>query len=203
MTNTNLPDENQSYNTCNISECGAKVLYRNLCGKHYNNLRKANVLPKVKFDDYAESFWVKTEKSENESDCWRWLAFKDKHGYGRMKCNGKNEMAHRVSFFIHNGYWATDFVLHSCDNPECCNPKHLREGTAAENAADCVKRGRRPYPAWLLEPKQPKPQRCSLSDLSKEEFEQIKSSLAKGHIKKYIAERFNITPTLLKHIITE
>jgi hypothetical protein len=33
-------------------------------------------------------------------------------------------------------------VLHSCDNPECFNPDHLRQGTALENAKDKVARGR-------------------------------------------------------------
>ena len=33
-------------------------------------------------------------------------------------------------------------MLHSCDEPLCINPDHLRWGTARENAMDCVNRGR-------------------------------------------------------------
>ena len=34
-------------------------------------------------------------------------------------------------------------VLHSCDNPACQNPAHLREGTAQDNQDDIDARGRR------------------------------------------------------------
>jgi len=30
------------------------------------------------------------------------------------------------------------FACHRCDNPECCNPAHLFEGTNAANVADAV-----------------------------------------------------------------
>lgn len=34
------------------------------------------------------------------------------------------------------------FVLHTCDNPPCCNPAHLYRGTALDNARDRDTRGR-------------------------------------------------------------
>jgi DNA invertase Pin-like site-specific DNA recombinase len=33
-------------------------------------------------------------------------------------------------------------VLHSCDNPPCCNPHHLRSGTQLENVQDMHAKGR-------------------------------------------------------------
>jgi hypothetical protein len=34
------------------------------------------------------------------------------------------------------------FVLHTCDNPKCCRPGHLYQGTHADNVRDRVSRGR-------------------------------------------------------------
>lgn len=32
--------------------------------------------------------------------------------------------------------------MHSCDNPPCCNPRHLSPGTRQDNVDDCVRKGR-------------------------------------------------------------
>lgn len=185
---------------CAATDCSNPVCYRKLCSKHYNRAIKTGEIKKVKFENFVDSFFAKTEKGKNQNDCWKWLGYKNKTGYGRMKCNGKNELSHRVSFFIKKGFWAKGMVLHSCDNPECCNPKHLRQGTAQENAQDCIKRGRKPYPFWLLKPRIAKPQKKILAELTSDEIKQIEESVSKGHIKKYIAERFNISMQLINQI---
>lgn len=98
-----------------------------------------------------DEIWRKVDK-RGPDECWPWLWFKNENGYGRTEINGKMYYAHRIVFdLINPGIIAlsapksTDengFILHSCDNPSCCNPAHLRVGTHAENMADKVRRGR-------------------------------------------------------------
>lgn len=76
--------------------------------------------------------------------CWLWIGALDKDGYGTAKLRGRRvEKAHRLSYRIANcGIDQTKQVCHSCDNPQCVNPAHLFLGSALDNKADCVSKGR-------------------------------------------------------------
>lgn len=90
--------------------------------------------------DWIERFWPKV-RIGNEAECWEWQASTNQDGYGRFRVNGKKRQAHHVAFFLKHGRWP-NYVLHSCDNPPCCNPAHLKEGTHAENIDECWNKGR-------------------------------------------------------------
>lgn len=91
--------------------------------------------------DIIERFISKLHKSNN---CWLWLASKNTDGYGQFKINNKKHLAHRVSYEIYSGDITCGLmVLHSCDNPSCVNPKHLRLGTSKENTKDMITRNRK------------------------------------------------------------
>jgi len=74
--------------------------------------------------------------------CWEWTGRRDDNGYGWLKFHGRDLGAHVASHLIHKGDVGTLFVLHSCDNPPCCNPAHLWLGTQADNMADMSGKGR-------------------------------------------------------------
>jgi hypothetical protein len=87
----------------------------------------------------VERFWAKVRKTET---CWLWTAG-TRTGYGRAWFGGKLRDAHRVSYALFNGAVPAGLdVLHTCDNPGCVNPAHLRPGTHQENMDDKVAKGR-------------------------------------------------------------
>lgn len=95
-------------------------------------------------------FWSKVDKDgpipahvPEIGNCWVWIPRPHHDGYGVFSHTHTRQVrAHRFSFLIHAGYEARNLVLHSCDNPICVRPTHLRDGTVRENSADAVARGR-------------------------------------------------------------
>lgn len=90
----------------------------------------------------AETFWKNVQRGAAD-ECWPWLRSTNGRGYGRLNFRGKHWGAHRVAYTLHHGKEPKLCVLHSCDNPICCNPAHLREGTHHDNMRDMDERGRR------------------------------------------------------------
>lgn len=92
-------------------------------------------------------FWSNVGRKDSD-DCWPWTRSRNKDGYGRFRLNGKTEQAHRVVWTLSNGSIPELFeglptqILHSCDNPPCCNPRHLFPGNRLTNMADSAAKGR-------------------------------------------------------------
>lgn len=100
-----------------------------------------------------EVLWSKVDR-RGADECWPWKGTRTKVGYGRTQIGDNNYYAHRVIYSLaYPGVitWnlpalgsMTGFLLHTCDNPPCCNPAHLYVGTHADNMADKKRRGRFP-----------------------------------------------------------
>lgn len=82
--------------------------------------------------------------------CWPWLACRNKAGYGTFGIHEKDNvksgskrshLSSRVSYWLMNGVWPVA-ALHTCDNPACCNPRHIFSGTRKDNFIDMKIKGR-------------------------------------------------------------
>ena len=82
-----------------------------------------------------------------ETGCWVWQGGCNGDGYGQITDDsGTTQKVHRVMYehsvaSIQHGMK----ICHSCDNPPCCNPAHLFQGTDAENREDARQKGRLPH----------------------------------------------------------
>lgn len=94
-------------------------------------------------------FWKHVDTHRGPDSCWPWVGIRRPDGYGVCpyfyshrdiyREVSTHRQAMRFSMMaVPVGY----MVMHSCDNPPCCNPRHLRFGTAKDNAADRLSRGR-------------------------------------------------------------
>lgn len=95
--------------------------------------------------------------------CLEWQASRNRKGYGQVRYDGKNDGAHRVAWVLEHGPIPDGlYILHRCDNPPCVAVEHLFLGTAADNMADKMAKGRHvalsgdAHPARLHPERQPR-----------------------------------------------
>src|SRR5205085_1321443 len=94
------------------------------------------------------------------------IAGKDTLGYGMFQVEstkGWNSdehrslkccRTHRIAFALSSGYDPSGLVCHTCDNPTCCNPYHLFEGSDTDNVWDKERKGRSNNPHQRLRKEQ-------------------------------------------------
>ncbi len=89
-----------------------------------------------------QRFWDKVN-IYTRGECWEWNAGRDTSNYGRFWLHGKQKIASRVGWELVYGTIPKGIcVLHSCDNPPCCNPEHWFLGTQIENLKDMYSKER-------------------------------------------------------------
>lgn len=88
--------------------------------------------------------WVLQKLVKTDSGCLEWRGQHDKDGYGRIKYMKKDIRIHRFILEMKSGNLLDTNILtrHTCNNPPCCNPDHLLEGTSQDNVNDRVNSGR-------------------------------------------------------------
>ena len=131
---------------CSVTDCGNPVKTRGFCRMHYKRMWLRGSVERACRDvnHIAKRFWMRTDQAGGPDACWPWIeGVLDKDGYGHFRWMGPIRPAHLVAWELTNGPKPDGLnVCHSCDNPACCNPRHLWLGTQKDNVLDCIAKGR-------------------------------------------------------------
>lgn len=125
--------------------------HRMLPGRHPDRPKNGSgVIMVLSFVDHT-TIWDALNKRthkpeptpENPDPCHVWTGAKTKNGYGLLFKFAHGLLAHRLVRGLTGGDPHTEVVMHTCDNPACVNPAHLKDGTYMENTQDMDAKGRR------------------------------------------------------------
>lgn len=128
------------------------------------------------------------------------------------KETGKNIRfrTHRVSQVLFNREIREgEIVCHTCDNPQCINPKHLWAGTDKDNSDDKVRKGRQAkakdhgrYIDGRTNAPRPIPEFQSICNrkLSRDQVVEVKKEILKGGSLVEIAKHYGVKETVIRDI---
>jgi hypothetical protein len=126
--------------------------------------------------------------------CIEWQKAKSKYGYGMISFHNKVMTANRLMLILLYGEPDTKSVaMHSCDNPPCINPDHLRWGSHQENSKDMVAKGREKIKP-ISGPTHHN------AKLNKDKADEIRLLLAVGNTHKYLAKLYSVAPSTIYSI---
>lgn len=122
-------------------------------------------------------------------ECWEWKWHANPHGHGRMWASGRHTLASHIALAI-DGRPRPEgkCALHSCDNPPCVNPSHLRWGTQLENIGDRVARDRNGFAAG---------ERNGASKLTWDCVDRIRADTRSS---RYAAEEYGVSRVMICNI---
>ena len=127
--------------------------------------------------------------------CIEWQGYIDDDGYGSFQFRYRGRKykirAHRACHLLcGHSLKPSDVLRHTCDNPRCVNPQHLRAGTHTDNVADRVGRGRSASGS-----------KHGRAKLTPAKVRQIRRRYKKGELLTSLADEYGIDRTTVKAVI--
>lgn len=151
-----------------------------------------------------EEFWASSVVLP--SGCREWQRAKHPRGYGLVWFNGRMWRAHRVAFFLATGIDPGDeMVLHSCDNPPCCEPGHLSLGDHQKNMDERQDRGRTArgerHRTRTAPESTPRGERLPQAKLTEAEVIDLRARFEAGERQAALARRFGLDRSTVHGIV--
>lgn len=129
--------------TCSVEGCDRPFLAKDMCSLHYYRVKNGgDIVPKnTPKGDLLR--WLQDHVDHDGEECIIWPFGTTGNGYGKLQVNGREYIASNYMCRLAHGDQPTEAheTAHNCNNPPCCNPKHLRWDTRAGNHADKYENG--------------------------------------------------------------
>ena len=99
----------------------------------------------------ATDVFKRIDMTGGRDACWPWIGALAGNQRPYFTVDGKKVLAYRlVKQLVTGTSLQTKLERHTCDNPRCCNPLHLIEGTHQENMDDMKGRERHGLPHHVV-----------------------------------------------------
>lgn len=191
---------------CCVEGCERLNEAHGMCSLHYRRWRlhgdpHANYTGRRARKPELDRLMSHVDQSGGPDACWPWTACRTDGGYGhtRIERNGRpvGTNAHRAIYqLLHGDLPSNVFVRHDCNNPPCCNPRHLRPGSQVENMAD-----RKSHGAGYAKGGE-SPSAISVSDETVAAVRAAYRPGVKGRGQHAIAGQFGLSRTTVQRIVT-
>ena len=141
-----MPGRPKSFEHCTIPGCDKSHWALGFCRAHYNrNLRHGDPLASGSGKHKHRTTMTSVESALRYvgGECLPWPHSVNQYGYGLININKRSTLVSRLICTLAHGDMPegkTD-AAHSCGNPICVNPNHLRWATRKENHADKIIHG--------------------------------------------------------------
>lgn len=143
-------------------------------------------------------FWSKVHRTGNPDECWEWTACRHVRGYGQVAWLGVCGKTHRIAYELTFGPIPEGkCILHRCDNPACCNPRHLFAGTQLDNIRDRHSKGRTSHASRNIG------ERSGRSKLTESQVVEIlRRHATLGETERSLAVEYGVTVSAIHLVVT-
>ncbi|WEX10290.1 helix-turn-helix transcriptional regulator [Chelativorans sp. AA-79] len=179
---------------CKIPGCDKAPKARGWCSMHYDRWRVHGdpLGGRETFNGEPERFFREVVLSYKGDECLIWPYGRDRHGYGKLRRNGRDRVVSRLICEEVNGPPPTPQheAAHECGcgNLGCVTQAHIIWKTRTENQSDKLTHGTHN-----------RGKQHGLSKLTEHDVRQIRALRGKMH-QRDLAEMFGVSPTTISQI---